>query len=32
MLVPFWNSRPKTLENPLLVSTPVQPVIVSTTP
>jgi OPA family sugar phosphate sensor protein UhpC-like MFS transporter len=32
MLLPFWNSRPKTLENPLLVSTPVQPVIVGTTP
>lgn len=30
MLVPFWNSRPKTAENPQLVSTPVQPVIVGT--
>ncbi|WP_449432441.1 MFS transporter [Pseudomonas putida] len=30
MLLPFWNSRPKTVENKGLASTPVQPVIVGT--
>lgn len=30
MLVPFWNSRPKTVENPQLVSTPTPPARVST--
>ena len=30
MLIPFWNSRPKTVENIELTSTPVQPVIVGT--
>ena len=32
MLVPFWNSRPKTVEKQQSVSTPVQPVIVGTNP
>jgi OPA family sugar phosphate sensor protein UhpC-like MFS transporter len=30
MLLPFWNSRPKTVESQLSVSIPVQPVIVGT--
>jgi OPA family sugar phosphate sensor protein UhpC-like MFS transporter len=30
MLLPFWNSRPKTVETQLSVSIPVQPVIVGT--
>jgi OPA family sugar phosphate sensor protein UhpC-like MFS transporter len=30
MLIPFWNSRPKTVESKELASTPVQPVIVGT--
>jgi OPA family sugar phosphate sensor protein UhpC-like MFS transporter len=32
MLIPFWNSRPKTVEKQQSVSMPVQPVVVGTNP